>query len=89
MLEKAKDQEIKTKTKAANEKVKNAKVKAALAKNKPHPQQPAGLDPEQLSAVVVNAVIEGMHKIKEIENMNDDNSPAKKVADSMISDAKK
>ena len=92
-LQKAKDQELKTKTKAANEKVKNAKMKAAISKNKAihqaQPQQPAGLDPETLSTVVVNAVIEGMNKMKEVENMNDDNAPAKRVANEMISDAKK
>ncbi len=66
-------------------------MKAAIAKTKAvrQPQQPAGLDPETLSKVVVNAVIEGMNKMKEVENMNDENAPAKKVADAMISDAKK
>lgn len=93
MLEKAKEQELKTKTQAANEKVKTAKVKAAIEKNKaihhPHPQPNSNMDPETLSKVVVNAVIEGMNKIKEVENMNDDSAPAKRVANDMIHDAKK
>jgi hypothetical protein len=89
-LAKAKKAQAVAKTKAAKDKANATKMATAIKAGKydPKNQKPA-IDEEKLSKLVVDAVVQGMNKIHEVEAEANKKTLADRVAENLKSQAKK